>query len=132
MTAYGLGIDAGGTYTDTVIVDLDSGTIVCGNKALTTREDLSTGIRNSLLGLDRGLLKKISLTSLSSTLATNSVVENKGCRVGLICIGTDYVNVSEPEEYAVIKGRFSMSGKEEVPLDVRTAKSVLNEIKEMI
>lgn len=129
MTAYGLGIDAGGTYTDTVIVDLDSGTIVCGNKALTTREDLSTGIRNSLLGLDRGLLKKISLTSLSSTLATNSVVENKGCRVGLICIGTDYVNVSEPEEYAVIEGRFSMSGKEEVPLDVRTAKSVLNGMK---
>ena len=84
---YGLGIDAGGTYTDTAIVELDSGRLVCGNKALTTHDDLTVGIRGSLSGLDRELLPKISLTSLSSTLATNSVVENKGCRVGLICIG---------------------------------------------
>ena len=126
---YGLGIDAGGTYTDTVIVDLESGKVVCGNKALTTREDLTIGIRNSLEGLDRSLLSEVRLTSLSSTLATNSVVENKGCRVGLICIGTDYVRVSKPEHYAVVDGRFSMSGKEEVPLDVRAVKSALNGMK---
>ncbi len=126
---YGLGIDAGGTYTDTVIVELESGRVVCGNKALTTRQDLTVGIRNSLEGLDRGALSEVRLTSLSSTLATNSVVENKGCRVGLICIGTDYVRVSKPEQYAVIDGRFSMSGKEEVPLDARTARAELTRMK---
>ncbi len=126
---YGLGIDAGGTYTDTVIVELESGRVICGNKALTTREDLTVGIRKSLEGLDRRMLSEVRLTSLSSTLATNSVVENKGCRVGLICIGTDYVRISHPEQYAVVNGRFSMSGKEEVPLDVRAVKSALNGMK---
>ncbi len=126
---YGLGIDAGGTYTDTVIVDLESGAVICGNKALTTRHDLTVGIRNSIEGLDRRALSQVRLTSLSSTLATNSVVENKGCRVGLVCIGTDYVRVSKPEQYAVIDGRFSMSGKEEVPLDTRTARAELTKMK---
>ncbi len=126
---YGLGIDAGGTYTDTVIVDLESGAVICGNKALTTRHDLTVGIRNSIKGLDRHALSQVRLTSLSSTLATNSVVENKGCRVGLVCIGTDYVRVSKPEQYAVIDGRFSMGGKEEVPLDTRTARAELMKMK---
>ncbi len=126
---YGLGIDAGGTYTDTAVVDLDSGRLMCGSKALTTHSDLTAGIRESLSGLDRGLLRQISLTSLSSTLATNSVVENKGCRVGLICIGTNYVNSVRPDCYAVVEGRFSMSGKEEKPLDVRTVRSELEAMK---
>ena len=53
---YGLGIDAGGTYTDTAIVELESGRLVCGNKALTTHDDLTVGIRESLSGLDPELL----------------------------------------------------------------------------
>ena len=126
---YGLGIDAGGTYTDTAIVELETGKLICGNKALTTHDDLTVGIRGSLSGLDRELLPKISLTSLSSTLATNSVVENKGCRVGLICIGINYVNAVKPECYAMVEGRFSMAGKEEIPLDVRTARAELNKMR---
>ena len=126
---YGLGIDAGGTYTDTAIVELESGRLVCGNKALTTHDDLTVGIRESLSGLDPELLPQISLTSLSSTLATNSVVENKGCRVGLICIGINYVNAVRPDCYAQIEGRFSMSGKEEIPLDARTARAELEAMK---
>ena len=126
---YGLGIDAGGTYTDTAVVELETGRLVCGNKALTTHDDLTVGIRESLSGLDRRLLPQISLTSLSSTLATNSVVENKGCRVGLVCIGINYINAVKPECYTMIEGRFSMAGKEEVPLDVRTARTELNRMK---
>ena len=126
---YGLGIDAGGTYTDTAVVELETGRLVCGNKALTTHDDLTVGIRESLSGLDRRLLPQISLTSLSSTLATNSVVENKGCRVGLVCIGINYINAVKPECYTMIEGRFSMAGKEEVPLDVSTARTELNRMK---
>lgn len=128
-TAYGLGIDTGGTYTDTVIIDLGTGDILCSSKSLTTRDDLSRGIRGSLAGLDRELLKKVSLTSLSSTLATNSVVENKGCRVGLICIGISYRRTSEPEFYAEAGGKFDMSGNETESLDVRAVKKALEEMK---
>ena len=125
MPHYGLGIDTGGTYTDTVIVELDTGTVLCSNKALTTRDDLTVGIRDSLMGLDRSLMGKVSLTSLSSTLATNSVVENKGCRVGLISIGKDYMQTGLPEYYCEIDGRFSMSGTEEIRLDAGAAKTAL-------
>ena len=126
---YGLGIDTGGTYTDTVIVDLETGKSICSNKALTTRDNLSVGIRESLEGLDRSLLAKVSLTSLSSTLATNSVVEGKGCRVGLVCIGKKYLETSLPDVYAEIDGKFSMSGEEEVRLDTGSAKLVLEGMK---
>lgn len=70
----GLGIDTGGTYTDAVLIDLESNSIISKAKALTTRDDLSVGIRNSMKLFDRSLLKKVSMVSLSSTLATNSVV----------------------------------------------------------
>ena len=39
-----LGIDTGGTYTDAVLVDHASGEVLAGDKALTTRHDLSIGI----------------------------------------------------------------------------------------
>lgn len=125
----GLGIDAGGTYTDTAVVDLDTGKLVCGNKALTTRHDLTEGIRDSLLGLDPELFGGIMLTSLSSTLATNSVVENKGCRIGLICIGKNYLRSSEPDIYAEIGGKFDMDGNETEPLETHTVKKILEDMK---
>jgi N-methylhydantoinase A/oxoprolinase/acetone carboxylase beta subunit len=83
----GLGIDTGGTYTDSVVIDLDGGRVLSKSKALTTRNDLSIGISNSIDSLDVSLLHMVKLVSVSSTLATNSVVEGKGCRVGLIVAG---------------------------------------------
>jgi len=82
-----LGIDTGGTYTDSVILDLEKGEIVTKAKALTTKENLSIGVRNSLRNLDSIDYQKISMVSLSTTLATNAVVENKGGEAGLIIIG---------------------------------------------
>ena len=46
-----LGIDTGGTYTDGVVVELKSKQILKKAKALTTREDLSIGIRNCINNL---------------------------------------------------------------------------------
>ncbi len=87
VSRIGLGFDTGGTYTDAVIMDLESGELLARNKALTTRNDLSIGIRNAIADFDRSLLDRVSTVSMSSTLATNSIVEGKGCRVGLVCIG---------------------------------------------
>ena len=52
---YGLGIDAGGTYTDAVIVDFVAERVVAKGKALTTRDDLSLGIANALATLPADL-----------------------------------------------------------------------------
>ena len=46
-----MGIDTGGTYTDSVVIDMDTNFIVRRSKALTTRDDLIVGIVNSLKGL---------------------------------------------------------------------------------
>lgn len=112
----GLGIDTGGTYTDAVIMDMDTGEILDKAKSMTTREDLSKGIRGAVEALDPAYVDASVLVALSSTLATNSVVEGKGCRVGLICIGGDY---DEPmADYSVkIAGSHDLSGKESAPLD---------------
>ena len=128
MPSLGLGIDTGGTFTDSVIVDLDTGRVLCSSKAPTTREDLSVGVRGSLEGLDGDLLRSVSLTSLSSTLATNSVVEGKGCRAGMICIGKSYDVYPHPECYAEVNGSFSMNGEETERLDVKAVKAALKDM----
>ena len=125
----GLGMDTGGTYTDSVLMDLDSGTVLGKAKSMTTREDLSIGIRGSLDLLDRDILKDVSVVVLSSTLATNSVVEGKGCRVGLICIGGDYNNDVPVEHKVRVGGGHDIFGDEEEPLDVVAVKSFLESLR---
>lgn len=85
----GIGIDTGGTYTDAVIYDFDSDRILASAKALTTREDLTVGITNALDGLGTDYLTQAKFVSLSTTLATNACVENKGGRAKLLLIGVD-------------------------------------------
>ena len=57
MSRIGLGLDTGGTYTDAVIMDMDTGEIFARAKSLTTRQDLSIGIHGAIKGFDRDLLK---------------------------------------------------------------------------
>ncbi len=125
----GLGFDTGGTYTDAVIMNLETDQILMSSKALTTRYDLSIGIKNSIKNFNCDVLNKISLVSLSSTLATNSIVEGKGCRVGLICIGEKYDNAVSVDAYACIKGCHDLSGNESEPLDIDAAEKFFNSIK---
>lgn len=86
-----LGIDTGGTYTDAVLVDADQ-RLVAKAKALTTRHDLSHGIAGAVDAVLRqidGEASAINLVSLSTTLATNALVEGQGSRAGLVMIGFD-------------------------------------------
>ncbi|MBE3101827.1 MAG: hydantoinase/oxoprolinase family protein [Firmicutes bacterium] len=85
----GLGIDTGGTYTDSVIYDFDTKQIITKAKALTTKEDLTIGIIGSLVQLSSDVMKDIELVSLSTTLATNACVEGKGSRGKLVLLGYD-------------------------------------------
>jgi len=43
-----LGIDTGGTYTDAVLVEHETGRVLAGAKALTTRHDLAVGISGAI------------------------------------------------------------------------------------
>ena len=85
----GIGIDTGGTYTDAVLYDFENKKILSHAKALTTREDLSIGIGNALDGLSGDFFSQVELISLSTTLATNACVEEKGGRARLVFIGMD-------------------------------------------
>jgi len=86
---YGIGIDTGGTYTDAVIYDFDTGNVLAKAKSPTTHHELSLGIGSALDMLPAGIVKQAELVSLSTTLATNACVENKGGRARLVMIGTD-------------------------------------------
>ena len=87
-----LGIDTGGTYTDAVLFDEESGTVVAAAKALTTRHDLAIGIADAVGSVLDGSnvdAASIALVSLSTTLATNALVEGQGGRVALVLVGFD-------------------------------------------
>ena len=87
-----LGIDTGGTYTDAVIFDEASGRVVVKAKAPTTHHDLSIGICGAIdavLAAASITPHQIELVSLSTTLATNALVEGKGRPVGAVIIGFD-------------------------------------------
>jgi N-methylhydantoinase A/oxoprolinase/acetone carboxylase beta subunit len=84
-----LGIDTGGTYTDAVLFSETHG-VVAKAKALTTRHDLSVGIAGAVeavLEQAKAPASAIGLVSLSTTLATNALVEGQGGRAGLVMIG---------------------------------------------
>ncbi len=84
-----LGIDTGGTYTDAVLWAEGEG-VVAKAKSLTTRHDLAEGISGAVDAvLDKAAIdpSAIKLVSMSTTLATNALVEGQGGRVALVMIG---------------------------------------------
>ena len=85
----GIGIDAGGTYTDAVLLDLVSGRVQHQAKALTTPRDLSIGIAQAMAGLGAASFQRVKLVSISTTLATNAIVEGRGSPVCLLLVGYD-------------------------------------------
>jgi N-methylhydantoinase A/oxoprolinase/acetone carboxylase beta subunit len=91
-TGLSLGLDTGGTFTDAVILDAKRH-IVASAKSLTTHWDLSVGIAGAIRAvLERmppGTADAVSLVSVSTTLATNSVVENRFSPILAILIGFD-------------------------------------------
>ncbi|MEC8262420.1 MAG: hydantoinase/oxoprolinase family protein [Pseudomonadota bacterium] len=87
-----IGLDTGGTYTDAALLDTATGTVRATGKSLTTRDDLSIGVGGAIQRVLEdfdGSAADIGLVSLSTTLATNAVVEGVGGRVGLLMIGFD-------------------------------------------
>ncbi|MEM8922357.1 MAG: hydantoinase/oxoprolinase family protein [Actinomycetota bacterium] len=84
-----LGIDTGGTFTDAVALTPD-GVVVATAKAPTTHHDLAIGVAGALRAvLDRPEVSaaEVGLVALSTTLATNALVEGQGGAAGLVAVG---------------------------------------------
>ena len=87
-----LGIDTGGTYTDAVIITASDSNVLCSQKALTTRHDLTIGLRQAIEKVVSTLpspfdVGSIRMVSVSTTLATNALVEGDGSPVCALFIG---------------------------------------------
>ena len=124
----GLGIDAGGTYTDTVIYDIGKGKTLCKSKALTTKWDFTLGIGEAMAGLHQDKLHQVEMVSLSTTLATNAIVEGEGQKVGMI-IMPPYGRF-EPQDIpyepkAAISGQLEITGKEISPVNEKEVKGIV-------
>jgi N-methylhydantoinase A/oxoprolinase/acetone carboxylase beta subunit len=88
-----LGLDTGGTYTDAVALDGER-RVLASAKARTTHWDLAIGISEAihalLAALPAGVRREhIVLVSVSTTLATNAVVEGRFSPICTLLIGFD-------------------------------------------
>lgn len=127
---FSLGIDAGGTYTDAVLVRDTDGSIMATSKALTTYPDLIRGIRDAIDGLLTDDLDKVSLVSVSTTLATNTVLEGTGSPVALILVGDHPTKGTYPaKHYTIVSGGHTFDGEETIPLDIDAVKEFALKVK---
>ncbi len=88
---YLIGVDTGGTYTDAAVIEASGHKVVASAKAITTKGDLAIGVSAAIVAALAKVAKdvRIALVSVSTTLATNAVVEGHGSAVGVILIGFD-------------------------------------------
>ncbi|MHC4985431.1 MAG: DUF1638 domain-containing protein, partial [Planctomycetota bacterium] len=127
----GLGIDAGGTYTDVVVYDFQAGAVVAKAKALTTKWDFCLGINEAMDNLNSPRLGEVDLVAVSTTLATNAVVEGRGQEVGLL-IMPPYGLYDEGDiphkPIAVIDGQLEISGEIRCGIDAEQVRRVGREM----
>lgn len=127
---YLIGVDTGGTYTDAAIIEERTHRVIASAKAITTKGDLAIGVTEAITlavaKLPQGLKPKdIAMVSVSTTLATNAVVEGHGSAVGVVLIGFDAAMVARTgiaEAFAgmpmaVIAGGHDHNGHAPQPLD---------------
>ena len=124
-----LGIDTGGTYTDAAVLDGAATRVLGQAKALTSRPDLSVGVRQAIdaaLAAAGIAASEVGLVSLSTTLATNALVEGQGGRVALVAIGFDAGELSRAgleaamagDPVIAVAGGHDHAGAESRPLDL--------------
>ena len=150
---YRLGVDVGGTFTDLLLVNEETGDL-SRVKISSTPSDPSQGV---LAGIQRileqngVLLNNISHLMHGTTVATNAVLEGKGARVGLLTTQgfqqilhlarsqtpgplAGWIIMIKPDPPAAledtreIKERMSAQGEVVEPLDGRQVKSMVQEL----
>jgi N-methylhydantoinase A/oxoprolinase/acetone carboxylase beta subunit len=130
---YSLGIDAGGTYTDAVILRDSDSRILDASKAITTYPNLMTGIRNAIDKLNPEYLSKVKLVSVSTTLSTNTILERTGYPVGLILVGDNTTPRELPADYCItVGGGHDSNGDELEPLDLTSVEQFALSLRDKV
>ena len=151
---YRLGVDVGGTFTDLLLFNAETGAF-WRHKTPSTPADSSVGILtgvNAICG-DAGVdPKHIDYFLHGTTVATNAMLEGKGARVGLIVtegfrdimqIARSFVPgglagwiiwpkpqpLARLEDTVTVKGRMDAQGREVRPLDEANIRSALAQLK---
>src|SRR5919112_5981308 len=146
-----VGIDIGGTFTDLVLIDDETGRRAVG-KVLTTPEDPSEGVESGLVellgreGIQAGQLGTIVH---GTTLVTNALIERRGARTALLttegfrdamAIGTEHrydmydVFIEKPEPLVPRSLRYGVrercldDGSVTVELDEEQVRSIAAEL----
>jgi N-methylhydantoinase A/oxoprolinase/acetone carboxylase beta subunit len=136
-----LGIDTGGTYTDAVIIDYETGQVMTSAKSLTTRRDLGIGIANAIRHvleaaaqtIPRFSAEHISMVAVSTTLATNILAEGHRAAIALILIGYDpklmtqygFDREMSTEDIVHVRGGHDLLGEEVASLDEDTVRAAI-------
>jgi len=142
--SFALGLDAGGTYTDAVVIDEQQG-IVAKAKALTSHANLIEGLQEVVAKVlaecpVSRLPEKTTLVSLSTTLATNSLVEGRGRKVCLILIGytsaqlarANLMDALAGDPHVFIEGGHDAGGSAKAELDVKALRETIMATSETV
>ena len=152
---YRLGVDVGGTFTDLLLFNVETGDF-WRHKTPSTPQDSSVGILSGVGAICADAAvdpRDIDYFLHGTTVATNAVLEGKGARVGLITtegyrhimqIARSFVPgglaawiiwpkptpLAALEDTVTVKGRMNADGNEVRPLDEDDARAALTALKE--
>jgi len=152
---YRLGVDVGGTFTDLLLFNVQTGAF-WRHKTPSTPHDSSEGILTGVTAVcDKAGIAPADIEFFlhGTTVATNAVLEGKGARVGLITtegyrhimqIARSFVPgglaawiiwpkptpLAALEDTVTIKGRMDAAGREIRPLDDADVRTALTSLKE--
>ncbi|TDE19233.1 hydantoinase/oxoprolinase family protein [Actinomadura sp. 6K520] len=150
---YRLGVDVGGTFTDVLLVDEETG-VSHRAKTASTPEDQSQGVLNGIRKVcrDAGIdLTEVAHVLHGTTVATNAILQGKGARVGLVTtegfrqvlqIARSYVPgglagwiiwpkpepLAKLEHTVEVPGRIASDGSVVTPLDEERARAELRRL----
>ena len=151
---YRLGVDVGGTFTDLLLFDTETGAF-WRHKTPSTPHDSSEGILNgvgAICGKAGIVAGQIDYFLHGTTVATNAVLEGKGAKVGLVTtegyrdimqIARSFVPgglaawiiwpkpqpLAALENTVTVKGRMNAEGQEVRPLDEADVRQQLGRLK---
>ncbi len=151
---YRLGVDVGGTFTDLLLFNVETGAF-WRHKTPSTPHDSSEGILvgvNAICADAQVEAKDIEFFLHGTTVATNAVLEGKGARVGLVTtegyrhimqIARSFVPgglaawiiwpkpqpLAALEDTVTVRGRMNAAGEEVRPLDEEDVRTALTQLK---
>ncbi|NNG08048.1 MAG: hydantoinase/oxoprolinase family protein, partial [Desulfobacteraceae bacterium] len=145
---YRLGCDIGGTFTDFVLLNDQTGEIRI-NKCLTTPGDPSDAVEQGMKELEQntpGFIGKLDEVIHGTTLVINSIIERKGARTGLVTTKgfRDVLEIGREIRYApydtfaefpkpLIPRRFRLEVDERIRSDGTVLKALdLEEVKKVV